>query len=78
MKIIKLSVSNFRNMILNKEDITFDKVGVISHNKNILEFKSSKTENYLKHAYGLSNVSISIIKRSKKEVFQTLQNMQLH
>ena len=69
MKIIKLSVSNFRNMILNKEDITFDKVGVISHNKNILEFKSSKTENYLKHAYGLSNVSISIIKRSKKRSF---------
>ena len=69
MKIIKLNVSNFRNMILNKEDVTFDKVGVISHNKNILEFKSSKSVNYLKQAFGLSNVSISIIKRSKKRSF---------
>ena len=69
MKIIKLNVSNFRNMILNKEDVTFDKVGVISHNKNILEFKSSKSVNYLKQAFGLSNVSISIIKRSEKRSF---------
>jgi len=69
MKIIKLSVSNFRDMILNKDDITFDRVGVISHNKNILEFKSSKTVNYLKQAYGLSNVSISTIKRSRKRSF---------
>ena len=66
MDIIKLNVSNFKNDILNKKEIAFNKIGVISIKNNVLEFKSSKGVNYLKEAYGLSNVSSSLIKRKKK------------
>lgn len=72
MDIIKLNVSNFKNDILNKKEIVFNKIGVISINNNVLEFESSKSVNYLKEAYGLSNLSSSLIKRKQKSNFSSL------
>ena len=68
MKLIKLNVSNFNNDILNKKDIVFSKVGVISIKKGLTEFTSYTNINYLKDSYGLSSVSSSFIKRNKKKV----------
>lgn len=68
MKLIKLNVSNFNNDILNKKDIVFSKVGVISIKKGLTEFTSYTNVNYLKDSYGLSSVSSSFIKRNKKKV----------
>ena len=68
MKLIKLNVSNFNNDILNKKDIVFSKVGVISINEGLTEFTSYTNINYLKDSYGLSSVSSSFIKRNKKKV----------
>ena len=67
MKLIKLNVSNFNNDILNKKDIVFSKVGVISIKKGLTEFTSYANVNYLKDSYGLSSVSSSFIKRNKKK-----------
>ena len=67
MKLIKLNVSNFNNDILNKKDIVFSKVGVISINEGLTEFTSYTNINYLKDSYGLSSVSSSFIKRNKKK-----------
>ncbi|MDB4133594.1 SPOR domain-containing protein [Flavobacteriaceae bacterium] len=67
MKLIKLNVSNFNNDILNKKDIVFSKVGVISINEELTEFVSYSNINYLKDSYGLSSVSSSFIKRNKKK-----------
>lgn len=67
MKLIKLNVSNFNNDILNKKDIVFSKVGVISIKKGLTEFTSYNNVNYLKDSYGLSSVSSSFIKRNKKK-----------
>ena len=67
MKLIKLNVSNFNNDILNKKDIVFTKVGVISFKNGVTEFSSYNNVNYLKESYGLSSVSISSIKRNKKK-----------
>ena len=72
MDIIKLNVSNFKNDILNKKEIVFNKIGVISIKNNVLEFESSKSVNYLKEAYGLSNLSSSLIKRKQKSNFSSL------
>jgi len=71
MDTIKLNVSNFKDNILNKKEIVFNKIGVISVNNSVLEFESSKGVNYLKDAYGLSNVSSSLIKRKKKSNFSS-------
>jgi len=68
MKLIKLNVSNFNNDILNKKDIVFSKVGVISIKEGLTEFTSYTNINYLKDSYGLSSVSSSFIKRNKKKV----------
>ena len=68
MKLIKLNVSNFNNDILNKKDIVFSKVGVISIKKGLTEFTSYTNVNYLKDSFGLSSVSSSFIKRNKKKV----------
>ena len=68
MKLIKLNVSNFNNDILNKKDIVFKKVGVISFKNEVTEFSSYNNVNYLKKSYGLSSVSSSPIKRNKKKV----------
>ena len=68
MKLIKLNVSNFNNDILNKKDIVFKKVGVISFKNEVTEFSSYNNVNYLKKSYGLSSVSSSSIKRNKKKV----------
>ena len=67
MKLIKLNVSNFNNDILNRKDIVFSKVGVISINEELTEFVSYSKINYLKDSYGLSSVSSSFIKRNKKK-----------
>ncbi|MDC1310303.1 SPOR domain-containing protein [Flavobacteriaceae bacterium] len=67
MKLIKLNVSNFNNDILNRKDIVFSKVGVISINEELIEFVSYSNINYLKDSYGLSSVSSSFIKRNKKK-----------
>ena len=67
MKLIKLNVSNFNNDILNKKDIIFSKVGVISIKEGLTEFTSYTNINYLKDSYGLSSVSSSFIKRNKKK-----------
>ena len=67
MKLIKLNVSNFNNDILNRKDIVFSKVGVISINEELTEFVSYSNINYLKDSYGLSSVSSSFIKRNKKK-----------
>ena len=67
MKLIKLNVSNFNNDILNRKDIVFSKVGVISINEELTEFVSYSNINYLKDSYGLSTVSSSFIKRNKKK-----------
>ena len=67
MKLIKLNVSNFNNDIVNKKDIVFSKVGVISIKKDLTEFTSYTNVNYLKDSYGLSSVSSSFIKRNKKK-----------
>ena len=67
MKLIKLNVSNFNNDILNRKDIVFSKVGVISINEKLTEFVSYSNINYLKDSYGLSSVSSSFIKRNKKK-----------
>jgi len=67
MKLIKLNVSNFNNDILNKKDIVFSKVGVISIKEGLTEFTSYTNINYLKDSYGLSSVSSSFIKRNKKK-----------
>jgi hypothetical protein len=72
MDIIKLNVSNFKNDILNKKEIVFNKIGVISIKNNVLEFESSRSVNYLKEAYGLSNVSSSLIKRKQKSNLSSL------
>jgi hypothetical protein len=71
MDTIKLNVSNFKDNILNKKEIVFNKIGIISVNNSVLEFESSKGVNYLKDAYGLSNVSSSLIKRKKKSNFSS-------
>jgi hypothetical protein len=68
MKLIKLNVSNFNNDILNKKDIVFSKVGVISIKEGLTEFTSYTNINYLKDSFGLSSVSSSFIKRNKKKV----------
>ena len=67
MKLIKLNVSNFNDDILNRKDIVFSKVGVISINEELTEFVSYSNINYLKDSYGLSSVSSSFIKRNKKK-----------
>ena len=67
MKLIKLNVSNFNNDILNKKDIVFSKVGVISIKEGLTEFTSYTNINYLKDSFGLSSVSSSFIKRNKKK-----------
>jgi len=67
MKLIKLNVSNFNNDILNRKDIVFSKVGVISINEELTEFVSYSNINYLKDSYGLSSVSSSFIKRNKEK-----------
>lgn len=67
MKLIKLNVSNFNNDILNRKDIVFSRVGVISINEELTEFVSYSNINYLKDSYGLSSVSSSFIKRNKKK-----------
>ena len=67
MKLINLNVSNFNNDILNRKDIVFSKVGVISINEELTEFVSYSNINYLKDSYGLSSVSSSFIKRNKKK-----------
>jgi len=67
MKLIKLNVSNFNNDILNKKDIVFSKVGIISIKEGLTEFTSYSNINYLKDSYGLSSVSSSFIKRNKKK-----------
>ena len=67
MKLIKLNVSNFNNDILNRKDIVFSKVGVISINEELIEFVSYSNINYLKDSYGLSSISSSFIKRNKKK-----------
>ena len=67
MKLIKLNVSNFNNDILNKKDIVFSKVGIISIKEGLTEFTSYTNINYLKDSYGLSSVSSSFIKRNKKK-----------
>ena len=46
----KLNVSNFKDNILNKKEIVFNKIGIISVNNSVLEFESSKGVNYLKDA----------------------------
>ena len=68
MKLIKLNVSNFNNDILNKKDIVFSKVGIISIKEGLTEFTSYTNINYLKDSFGLSSVSSSFIKRNKKKV----------
>ena len=68
MKLIKLNVSNFNNDILNKKNIVFSKVGVISIKEGLTEFTSYTNINYLKDSFGLSSVSSSFIKRNKKKV----------
>ena len=67
MKLINLNVSNFNNDILNRKEIVFSKVGVISINEKLTEFVSYSNINYLKDSYGLSSVSSSFIKRNKKK-----------
>ena len=68
MKLINLNVSNFNNDILNRKDIVFSKVGVISIKEGLTEFTSYTNINYLKDSFGLSSVSSSFIKRNKKKV----------
>jgi hypothetical protein len=67
MKLIKLSVSNFNNDILNKKDIVFAKVGVLSFKNGVTKFNSFNNVNYLIESYGLSRVASSSIKRTKKK-----------
>jgi len=63
MKIIKLNVINFKQILEENKKIDFEDIGQISLNHGIYQFNSNPKSNYLKESYGLTNITNPIIQR---------------
>ena len=63
MKIIKLNVINFKQILEKNKKIDFEDIGQISLNHGIYQFNSNPKSNYLKESYGLTNITNPVIQR---------------
>ena len=63
MKIIKLNVINFKQILEENKKIDFEDIGQISLNHGIYQFNSNPKSNYLKESYGLTNITNPVIQR---------------
>jgi nucleoid DNA-binding protein len=63
MKIIKLNVINFKQILEENKTINFEDIGQISLNDGVYQFNSNPKSNYLKESYGLTNITNPIIQR---------------
>ena len=63
MKIIKLNVINFKQILEENKKINFEDIGQISLNHGIYQFNSNPKSNYLKESYGLTNITNPVIQR---------------
>lgn len=63
MKIIKLNVINFKQILEENKKINFEDIGQISLNDGVYQFNSNPKSNYLKESYGLTNITNPIIQR---------------
>ena len=63
MKIIKLNVINFKQILEENKKINFEDIGQISLNDGVYQFNSNPKSNYLKESYGLTNITNPVIQR---------------